>query len=443
MTKGFCPRILSLFLLILALLAHIRAQSAPPKRFVIWDERGKFGYIDETGRVVIKPQFDYAYPFSEGLAAVGIGDKAGFIDPSGRAVIPFQYHRTVSFSDGVAAVYVRWDGVEKRFPCGYINHSNNYVIKPPTKFRCSEFHEGFAAVEVYDEQIGEWLGTYINKKGQQAVASRLAVGEPFSEGLARVEDFTKWSFVNPEGQTVIDLRPQGRSEPTDERLSPASSFSEGLAMVGIIVDGTSGHSRFGFMDRSGKMVFRLPFNIRAEGDFHDGRAQVYVAMSQTVRTRFDNQIYEQEENVSARGYIDKTGKTVIQPRFSRVEDFSEGLAVVRVGKGLPVDDYNITPERWKTVYVDNEAKHYTCIDRDGNVVIEKCGAPLTREEVGKDFREFGRAFGRGFVDGLFFSKTQMSVGGKLITVYGYMNRAGKFVWIQPAGTKIRPGSFQS
>jgi WG containing repeat len=440
MTKGFCPRILSLFLLVLALFVNIRGQSTPQKRFVIWDERGKFGYIDETGHVVIKPQFDYAYPFSEGLAAVGIGDKAGFIDSSGRAVIPFQYYRTASFSDSVAAVYLSGGGNLGSFPCGYIDHSNNYVIKPPNEFRCSRFQEGFADVEIYDQQIGEWLGTYINKKGQQAVRSRLAVGKPFSEGVALVEDFTKWSFVNREGQTEIDLRPKGRSKPTDERLEPASSFSEGLAMVGITVDGTSGHSRFGFMDRSGKLVFRLPFNIRAEGDFHDGRAQVYVAMSQTVRTLFDNQIYVQEENVSARGYIDKTGKTVIQPRFSRVEDFSEGLAVVRVGKGLPVDDYNITPERWATVYKDNEAKHYTCIDRDGNVVIEKCGVPLTRDEIGENFREFGRAFGRGFVDGLFFSKTEMRVGETVTTVYGYMNRAGKFVWIQPAGTEIKPRS---
>ena len=33
----------------------------------------------KTGAIVIDPQFDYAYPFSEGLAAVFIGGKWGYI----------------------------------------------------------------------------------------------------------------------------------------------------------------------------------------------------------------------------------------------------------------------------------------------------------------------------------------------------------------------------
>jgi WG repeat protein len=64
-----------------------RAQAyAPPKLFLIWDERGKFGYIDPSGRTLIKPQFDRAYPFAEGVAAVGVGNKSGFINASGKPV---------------------------------------------------------------------------------------------------------------------------------------------------------------------------------------------------------------------------------------------------------------------------------------------------------------------------------------------------------------------
>ncbi len=100
---------------------HARAQAGThPKRFVIWDEHGKFGYIDETGRVAIKPQFEDANPFTEGLAAVSIGKKSGFIDTSGKVIIPLQYHATFPFSDGVAAVLtVGGTG----YPCAYINHA--------------------------------------------------------------------------------------------------------------------------------------------------------------------------------------------------------------------------------------------------------------------------------------------------------------------------------
>jgi hypothetical protein len=433
-------RLVACCLLLLTLhFVNCYAQADPaPKRFVIWDEHGKFGYMDETGRVVIKPQFDTAYPFAEGLAAVSIGNKAGFIDESGNRVIPFQYHFTSSFSDGIAAVTVR-NGQQKGFLCGYINHANKFIIEPQAKFSCKAFHEGFADVEIYDDQVGESLGAYINKKGQLAVAGGLAVNNPFSEGLALVEDFSKWFFVNKDGQTVIDLRSADRYNPLADSYEPTSSFSEGLAMVGIEVAGRYGYSRYAFMNRRGRMVFRLPQHVTAAGDFHDGRAQVYVALSKKVRVNLDGETWVDDEDVSARGYIDATGKIVIAPRFSRVKDFSEGLAVVRVGKGLPIDDYNITPERWQSEYADNEAKYYSCIDRSGRVVIERCGEPLSRDEIAEHFQEFGRAFGAGFVDGLFFSKTELRVAGKMKTVYGYMNRAGKYVWIQPPGTKIVPG----
>lgn len=53
--------------------------------FPIWDERGKYGFIDTSGRVIIKPQFEGAYPSSEGLATVSLGkEKWGFIDTTGK-----------------------------------------------------------------------------------------------------------------------------------------------------------------------------------------------------------------------------------------------------------------------------------------------------------------------------------------------------------------------
>lgn len=417
-------RVIAAAFILLLSLSAAHAQ----KRFLIWDEHGKFGYIDEIGRVVIKPQFDHGYPFTEGLAAVSLGKKWGFIDATGKVIVPLQYFAVAPFADGVAAVTIG-NGASR--PCGYIDHANKFVIAPQTEFGCTEFHEGFAEVDIYDKQVGESLSAYIDKKGQLAVASGLAVAKPFAEGLALVNDFAKWSFVNKDGQTVIDLRGANPYDPLADKYEPTGSFSEGLAMVGIELAGSSGYSRYAFMNRRGQIIFRLPRHVTAQGDFHDGRAKVYVALSKKVRVQLDGESYLDDEDVSARGFIDATGRIVIQPRFSRVEDFSEGLAVVRIGKGLPIDDYNITPDRWQSEYADNEAKHYSCIDRTGRVVIEKCGEPLNREEIAENFQEFGRAFGRGFIGGLFFSKTQLPVGGKLQTVYGYMNRSGKYVWIQP------------
>jgi len=71
---------------------------------------GKWGFIDKTGRIVIHPQFGIAAPFSDGLAAVKIGDfntgKAGLIDKTGRIVINPQLDDVGFFSEGLAQVRI-------------------------------------------------------------------------------------------------------------------------------------------------------------------------------------------------------------------------------------------------------------------------------------------------------------------------------------------------
>src|SRR5438445_11278325 len=76
-------------------------------------ENGKFGYIDRNARIAIKPQFDDAKFFSEGLARVKIGKKWGFIDRTGNVLIAPQFELSSSeeanncsldFHEGMAAV---------------------------------------------------------------------------------------------------------------------------------------------------------------------------------------------------------------------------------------------------------------------------------------------------------------------------------------------------
>ena len=57
-----------------------------------------WGYINKAGEIVINPQFDLAGYFSEGLAAVSIGDKYGFINPKGEIVINPQFDDAQNFS---------------------------------------------------------------------------------------------------------------------------------------------------------------------------------------------------------------------------------------------------------------------------------------------------------------------------------------------------------
>lgn len=49
-------------------------------------QNGKWGYIDKTGKMVIKPQFNCARSFSEGLARVWIDGKMGYINKTGKYI---------------------------------------------------------------------------------------------------------------------------------------------------------------------------------------------------------------------------------------------------------------------------------------------------------------------------------------------------------------------
>lgn len=71
-------------------------------------ENGYFptGFVDMQGNVAIAPQYDWvvAGQFSEGMCAVAKDKKIGFIDKSGTLVIPYQFDFAYPFTNGLAAV---------------------------------------------------------------------------------------------------------------------------------------------------------------------------------------------------------------------------------------------------------------------------------------------------------------------------------------------------
>ncbi|WNM18475.1 WG repeat-containing protein [Flavobacterium capsici] len=95
---------------------------------------GKWGFKDQSGKVIVAPKYNSSHQFREGLAAVSIGgsydeefdmvlgSKYGFIDNTGKEVIALKYESiNDGFYEGLAAVKLngKW---------GYINTAGNEVI---------------------------------------------------------------------------------------------------------------------------------------------------------------------------------------------------------------------------------------------------------------------------------------------------------------------------
>jgi hypothetical protein len=83
----------------------------------------KCGFIGRSGMVMINPQFDSVSAFSDGLAAVQIGDKWGYINTDGKIVINPQFDAITTFSGGLAVVSVSGN-------TGTIDKKGKYVVNP-------------------------------------------------------------------------------------------------------------------------------------------------------------------------------------------------------------------------------------------------------------------------------------------------------------------------
>lgn len=85
--------------------------------------KGKWGFVDESGKQAIKPQYDSAFFFSSGLSNVCLNKKCGYINKYGNFVIPAVYDEASLFMGDYARVKINGK-------YGFINKSGAYVIQP-------------------------------------------------------------------------------------------------------------------------------------------------------------------------------------------------------------------------------------------------------------------------------------------------------------------------
>lgn len=284
-------------------------------------ENGKIGFMDKTGKIVISPHFDSTLTedgvtFSEGLAAVYVGDKWGYIDKTGKFVIPPKFKQRFPpslFHEGLAQVEIQ-EGTHS-----FIDKTGEFVKALKFIEQRTVFSEGLARVSKGDK-IG-----YVDKTGRFVIEAGFDEGEDFKEGLAavkvpvKVDDTVeaKFGFIDKTGKMVIE--PQ---------FNKANSFSEGLAVVTI-----NSMDQDGYIDKTGKVVIASQFDVAHS--FSDGLAKILM---------------HGEKFIDKAGFIDKSGKIVIVPQFEQrpggnslnYRGFKDGLAAVEVNN--------------KTGYIDKTGK---------------------------------------------------------------------------------------
>ena len=322
-------------------------------------DHDRAGFIDRTGKVVIPLCFDKVGAFSEGLARFERDRNWGYIDASGSVVIEPRFPWAQEFSEGLARVQVTGQALGFDGRWGFIDKTGKVVIAPDYEGTLGShnnigsddqedaFHNGLAKITVR-RKTG-----FIDMAGKVVIPPEFTYAYPFAEALAAVTKSPSgddgWGYIDRTGKWVI--APQ---------FEWGSSFSGHLAAV-------NRRHNCGYIDPTGAYVLRPPVSPGEEdcatvwGDFVEGLS----------RWKFGNKY----------GFIDRSGKVVVEPRFDLTFHFSEGLAAVQIGG------------KWGY------------IDKTGKMVIK----PKALAHV-EDFHH-----------GLAFVATK---DGR----YGYIDRSGNYAW---------------
>jgi hypothetical protein len=193
------------------------------------EENGKWGYIDNTRRVVIPFQFKYAGNFENGMARVALGHKSFFIDKTGTRVTP-EFDGAFDFHEELAAVIVGKS-------VGYIRRDGSFALLAQYQSASGiDFSEGMAAVGVKGK-VG-----FMDKNGNVVIEPKYDDVYAFSDGLAPVRMGEKWGYVDHEGNVVIPVK-----------YEIGHMFSEGLASVKL-------EGKWGYLDDSGQYAIPPTFD---------------------------------------------------------------------------------------------------------------------------------------------------------------------------------------
>ncbi len=180
-----------------------------------------WGFVTKKGEPGIGFKYNFALPFSEGLAVVVRNNIFSFIDINENLILS-GYTFATSFKEGLAFV-------EKDMVRGYINKKGDFVFlceEPGTGFsdglcllynseyidvhgkiiydlnrmdlRGKSFHDGFAPVQ---NNEGKW--GYIDRNFQVVISFIYDDAEPFYNGHAAVKIDGKWGYINEENKLII------------------------------------------------------------------------------------------------------------------------------------------------------------------------------------------------------------------------------------------------
>jgi hypothetical protein len=411
--------------------------------------KGKTGFINQHGKVVIQPIFSSVGEFSEGLCPARTGGLYGYINTSGKFMIEPRFDYATSFSEGLAVVFVG----RKPF---YINAQGTNTIALDAQ-TIGSFARGLAFITTHTGKTG-----VINKKGALVIDTAYSKIETFVDGRAIVYGQTH----KPEDEIYYDqINEVGIIDEAGNFIVSYGEYTEIEIQEDGIYRVKTNTSHIGYIDKNGNTLLATSESEHGfqEGEFHDGLAIMTVmdeaqisgmsAYKVVMNTKgevvidspyydmifnfYDNRAFAVglEDNYSL---IDTRGNIIASQRYRSFgrPGFRNGLAFVYTADGWGIIDtmanYILKPsfaeitsdlmgdqfffsDKKPGTSVDDNSYGYGLADVNGNIII-----PSIADDFDKS----------GFVNGLL----KATVDGKLT----YFNKEGKIVWQEQLSKKSAP-----
>lgn len=308
----------------------------------------KWGYIDLHGEVVIEEQFDDCRNFSDGLAAASQEGLWGYINHSGKWVVKPIYKGAWSFAQGRGRIRVL-DG-----KYGYVDTLGLLVIDTFWD-EGADFSEGIALVRK-DNRF-----QYIDRKGKLITPDSWDMAFSFKNLYARVSNGGWWGLIDHRGKLIIPAQYDGMGQIENNRIpvqikgkwgyldttakikidpqfEEVTSFQDQYAAV------KKGEKWF-IVDQNGKPIsidfdfIQALGNHRWSGQKRDtfallnseGKPLSSFKYTQINQFHENKAVFSQDELF---GYLDTTGQHIIPNIFLLGWDFSGGAARYSLGEGI-------------------------------------------------------------------------------------------------------------
>lgn len=271
----------SIYIIFLLLLVglHVQAQEQLEPEA---DKKGRWGYVDQYGRMVIKYKYDDASPFSGNVAIIRKGEKYGFIDRKGTLVGKIQYSVIEPYGDdGLYLVSVggkmvdqkmrekiqkKEEKAEKKRTVGSVKIGGFTLIKYKKGSAKKKTNANDVKAEVEDfggSSRIPWIDAKWGVCDQSGKIVIPTVYEQLSDvidGVIYVQKSGKYGILSEEGKEI--LKPDYKQIGVFNKNGYCWVSNGEISKKTLYVE-----DKFGIVDRSGRVV--LPPKYDLVGSFFD------------------------------------------------------------------------------------------------------------------------------------------------------------------------------